>query len=174
MTVETELMARAGETPEGQNPDHFDAPDIGPDEMAEHIAKMVANAFEATGLIEIVEVQAGIAQVSLMGRIKGNKEGTWLTSVVDPVLRAMVLCCDGHIGKTYILKPPDPKTGKLRYGWVIAFASNDLRDAANKITEALEPVIPRLEVTEAPLLGPGTPQSGGQGSGRRGASPVRA
>ena len=174
MTVETELMSRAGQTPAGQDPTHFNAPDIGPEEMAEHMAKMVANAFEATGLIEIVEVQAGIAQVSLMGRIKGKKEGTWLTSVVDPVLRAMATSCDGHIGKSYILKPPDPKTGKMKFGWVIAFASNDLRDAAMRICEALEPSTPHLEVTESPLLGPGTPQSGGQGSGRKGASPVRA
>jgi len=161
-----------GRTDLGQNVDEFKPPELGDDDFADHTAKMTANAIEATKLIEIVEVKAGVGQVHLLGRVKIDNERAFMEKVVSPVLDAFFDCgADGFVGKQYFKR----KRGQLpRYGWVISFASNSIREAANTICTALEDAIPHLEVMEAPLSGPSTPQSGGQRSGRKGAAPIGA
>jgi len=169
MNASQESLLTKGVTDTGQRLNEFDAPDISPQEYAEHTAQQTASAFEATKLIEIVEVKAGIGAVHLLGRVKKDNEKTFMEMVVHPVLRAMSESdADGFVGKQFFLK-----NGAVKYGWVISFSSNNLRQAAYNIAEALEPAIPRLEVMESPLVGPGAPQSGGSTSGRRGASPLR-
>ena len=153
----------------GQDIAEFKEPDLSPQDQAEHTAQRTAAAYESTNLIEIVEVKAAPGQVHLLGRVQRANEKTFMEQVVLPTLKAMSGDeADGHLCKQFFLK-----NGSLRYGWVISFASNNLKATAYKIAEAIEPAIPRLEVTEAPLRGPGTPQSGGQTSGRRGAAPVK-
>jgi hypothetical protein len=165
----SENFATRGVTDEGQRVDDFNAPDLSPQEYAEHTAQQTAGAFEATKLIEIVEVKAGIGAVHLLGRVKKDNEKPFMDMVVRPVLQAMSESeADGFVGKQFFLK-----NGSVKYGWVISFSSNNLKHAAYTIAEALEPAIPRLEVMESPLVGPGAPQSGGSGSGRRGASPLK-
>ena len=173
-SVDSEFMEGGqGFNDSGQDVTQFEAPDISPEEFAEHIASRVASALEATKMFGVVEVKAGIGQVHIMGRVKREHERRWAENVVYPMLLILERSdeCNGFIGKQYLLK--DGKSlDNMKYAWVISFASNDLRKSASEICTSFEPAIPRVEVTEAPLMGPGTPQSGGQRSGRKGASPV--
>jgi hypothetical protein len=129
---------------------------------------MIANAFEATGLFEVVEVKAAIGQVHLMGRVVAKSEGLFLERVVEPVLDVMEKTCEGFIGKQYFRK-----RGQTRFGWVISFASTELRGAAYEICKAIAHLSTKKEIEEVPLVGPGAPQSGGSRSGKKGASPCR-
>jgi len=157
----------------GQDVGAFDAPDLSTQDYADHTAKMTANALEATGLIEIVEVRAGPGQVHLLGRVKKDNERAYVEHVVDPSLEAMEdEEVDGHICKQFFRR-----NGRKKYGWTFSFAAEDLRAAANTICNSFASQAPRFEVTESPLQGPGTPQgsvgAGGQGAGRKGAAAVR-
>jgi len=161
-----------GRTDLGQRVEEFKAPELGDDDFADHTAKMTANAIEATKLIEIVEVKAGVGQVHLLGRVKTDNERVFMDKVVSPVLDAFFDCgADGFVGKQFFKRKKGQPT---KYGWVVSFASNSIREAANTICQAVEDSVPRLEVMEAPLSGPSTPQSGGQKSGRKGAAPIGA
>jgi len=170
MTSVDSEFEEAGEfTETGESVAAFDAPDISPEEYAEHWAGMVANALTMTKLIGIVEVRSGIGQAHIMGRVRRDQERLFLEKVVDPILRFFEHDdgCHGFVGKQYLLKDE-----VVKYAWVISFASNDLKATVGRVCQSFESAIPRLEVTESPLLGAGSPQSGGQKSGRRGASPV--
>lgn len=160
----------AGEVSETGDPlSAFDAPEISPEEHAEHWSGILANALSSTKLLGIVEVRSGIGQVHVMGRVRRDKERMFLEKVVDPVLRFFDRDeeCHGFVGKQFLLKD-----NEVKYAWVISFASNDLKSTVSRICQCFEGAVPRQEVTEAPLMGPGAPQSGGQKSGRKGAAPV--
>lgn len=165
-TLESEFMPKKGRN---EN-DEFKAPDLSAEEYAEHTANQTANAFQATKLFEVVEVQAGVGRVHLLGRVKMDDEKVFLDTVITPVLKAIEAShdCEGHICKQFILK-----NGKTKYAWTISFAANNLRLAAHAICESLSAAIPRLEVMEAPLVGPQVPVGGGPGGGRKGATPLR-
>lgn len=156
----------------GQNVAEFEAPEISPEEFADHMASIMANALTSTKMFEVVEVQSGIGQVHILGRVKKEKERPFIPNVVRPILKVMKHSdnCNGFVGKQFLLKDDDED--EVRFAWVVSFSSNDLRRAVTEIVQSFEAVLPRLEVTEAPLLGPGTPQSGGRTTGKRGASPV--
>ena len=171
MSLETEFTKKTkGRNESAQDVDEFKAPDLTPDEYAEHTANLTANAFQATKLFEVVEVKAGVGQIHLLGRVKQDDERTFLDKVITPVLKAIEASheCEGHICKQFILK-----NGKTKYAWTVSFAANNLKLAAHAICEAVNTAVPRLEVVESPLVGPSTPMGGGPGGGRRGASPVR-
>jgi hypothetical protein len=173
-SVDTEFLEGGqGFTESGQPVHEFDAPEISPEEFAEHIASRVAGALEATKMFGVVEVRAGVGQVNIMGRVKREHERRWAEDVVYPMLLVIEKSedCNGFIGKQYLLKE-GKSLESMKYAWVISFASNDLRKSASDICSSFEAAVPRVEVTESPLMGPGTPQSGGQRSGRKGASPV--
>ena len=156
------------ETDIGQDVDAFAAPEISPEEFAEHMANSVANAIVATKFFEVVEVQAGVGQIHILGRVKKEKEKTFMSQVVRPILGVINSDdCSGFVGKQFLLKD-----NEVRYAWVVSFASNDLRHASSIVCRSFEQVVPVREVTEAPLLGRGAPQSGGRGTGRKGAAPV--
>jgi len=160
----------AGDTSEAGDPlSAFDAPEISPEEHAEHWSGILANALSSTKLLGIVEVRSGIGQVHIMGRVRRDKERMFLEKVVDPILRFFDRDdeCHGFLGKQFLLKDND-----VKYAWVISFASNDLKSTVSRACQSFESAIPRSVVTEAPLMGPGAPQSGGQKSGRKGAAPV--
>jgi hypothetical protein len=168
--VETEFSRKNKNLTEaGQDVSEFEAPEISPEEFADHMANLVATALSSTKMFGVVEVRAGIGQVHVMGRVKRERERQFVDKVVMPVLTVMESSddCNGFVGKQFILKD-----GSVKYAWVISFASNDLRRAAAEICRAFEEVIPRVEVTESPLMGPSTPQSGGRSSGKKGASPI--
>lgn len=169
--VDNEFQKKGKRTNEvGQDVDSFEAPEISPEEFADHMASIVANSLAATKMFEVVEVQSGIGQVHVMGRVKKEKERPFVPSVVRPILKVMKHSdnCNGFVGKQFILNDND----EVRYAWIVSFSSNDLRRATSDICQSFEAVSPKLEVTESPLLGPGTPQSGGQKTGKRGAAPL--
>lgn len=165
-----------GSTEAGQPLDAFAPPDISPEEFAEHTANMFANALAGTRMFGIVEVKAGIGQIHVMGRVKKDRERKFAKDVVYPVLRAMKKDeeCNGFVGKQFVLRSEtgDPEDD-MKYAWVFSFASNDLKKSASELCRAFDDVVPRMEVTEGPLMGSGSPQSGGIKSGKRGASPIR-
>lgn len=169
-SLENEFGRRKGQTDSSQDVSEFGAPELTPEEYAEHTANQTANAFQATKLFEVVEVKAGVGQIHLLGRVKQEDERTFLDKVITPVLKAIEASkeCEGHICKQFILK-----NGKTKYAWTISFAANNLRAAAHSICEAVASAIPRREVMESPLVGPATPVGGGAGGGRKGAAPVR-
>lgn len=174
MSVETEFMENRGRVTEaGQDIDSFEEPELTPEEFAHHTARMVANALEATKMFGVIEIQAGVGQAHIMGRVKREKERMFAESVVYPVLLAIKKDhdCNGFVGKQFLLKDGD-SLPDMKYAWVFSFASNNIREAAHKVCDAFSAAIPRLEVTEGPLLGPSSPQSGGYKSGRKGASPL--
>ena len=166
-SLETEFNT-LGRNESDQDISEFDAPDISAQEFAEHTANQTANAFAATKMFEIVEVKAGVGQVHLLGRVRKDFDKPFVENVIDPVLRAIDRTdgCEGHLCKQFLLK--DDRT---KFAWTISFAANDLRGAAHAICEAIAPAIPKHEVMEAPLMGPGTPV--GSKGGRKGAAPVR-
>jgi len=168
MSLEGEFTRTNSVSEAGQDVASFDAPDLSPQDHAEHTANLVARAFESTELFEVIEVKAGVGQFHLMGRVEQTDERRFVRLIVGPCLRATSNGkCDTFIGKQFLLK-----NDRTRYAWVFSFASNDLLAAAHSICDAIEPATQHLEVTESPLMGPGTPQSGGQISGRKGASPI--
>jgi len=141
----------------------FAAPDIGPQEQAEHLANLVAKTLEDTDLVDIVEVQASLGQIHVLGRVRQDNERPLVHGVVKNILlRCNDIKCDPHIGKIFFLK-----NKRLVYGWIFSFASDDLFTAAQAICEAVFEIIPRKEVLESPLLGPSTPQSDGVSKGAR-------
>lgn len=147
-----------------------DTPEITPEEYAEHMANSVAAALSSTKLFEVVEVKAGIGQIHVLGRVAKDKERNFVSQVVAPVLQVLDQQqdgCRGFIGKQFMLK-----YGAVKYAWVVSFAASDLRSAASEICGSFESAIPRVEVTEAPLVGRGPPQSGGMRTGRKGASAI--
>jgi hypothetical protein len=166
-------FAGSGRNALGQEVDGFAEPEMTAEEYANHTARMVAAALEATRMFGIVEIKSGVGQAHILGRVKREKERIFAEKVVYPVVLALKKDEDstGFIGKQYLLKGGD-NFDDLKYAWVFSFASNNLREAAHKVCDAFRPAIPRREVTEGPLMGPGTPQSGGQKSGRKGAAPV--
>jgi hypothetical protein len=145
-----------------------DAPEITPEEYAEHTANRVASALESTRLFEVVEVKAGIGQVHVLGRVAKDKERSFVSLVVAPILAVLDQKkddCQGFVGKQFMLK-----YGTVKYAWVISFAASDLTSASSEICASFDSAVPRVEVSEAPLGGRGAPQSGGRQTGRRGAS----
>jgi hypothetical protein len=166
-----------GKTESGQDISVFDAPDLTPEEMTKHTAGIIANALEETGLIEVREVQVNMVnQVHLLARVQAKHASTVAQKVVDTLLIRTDDDpeIDAFFGKQYIRKmDEETKRKKLAFAWVFSFASKDLRYMAQVVCDAIEEAVPRkkLDVLEAPLLGPGTPQSTGPGS--KGARPVR-
>jgi len=155
-----------GKNEVGQDISDFDAPDISPQGEAEHIAQLIAGALEKTSLVEVAEVRAVAGQVHILARVKKENERAVVHQLAKTILVRTRDICDSHIGKNYFLKG-----NKMVYGWAFSFGSNDLKNAAHAICGAIDEVSPRMEVLEAPLLGPGTP-SGGVNVGK-GASLVR-
>ena len=156
-----------GVTELGQDVGAFEASEVGPEEYAEHKANVLANVLQSTQIFDVVEVQAGIGQINVMGRVRRDKERVFLDKVVTPVLTVMHKTDDieGFVGKQFILRDE-----AVKYAWVISYASDNLQKATQLICQSFEAIIPRTEVTESPLMGPSTPQSGGIKSGRKGAS----
>jgi len=167
--VESEFRTR-GRNESDQDISEFEAPDISAQEYAEHTAQQTAGAFQATKLFEVVEVKASPGQVHLLGRVKADNEGAFVDKIITPVLEAIEVHqdCEGHLCKQYLRKHK-----RTKFAWTISFASNDLRAAAHAICEAIAPAIPKFEVMESPLTGPGTPMGSQGKGGRKGAAPVR-
>jgi len=164
-----EMFNRRGVTDVGDPVGAFEAPDLSPEDYAEHTAQTMAKILESTGLFETVEVHASVGQIHLLGRVQTSNEKKFVDSVVKQALLAMEKTCDGFIGKQYMIR-----RGKVLYGWCFSFGAEDLKGAARNIAEAIEAMAPpRREIVEVPLVGPPPPQSGGRGSGKRGAHPVR-
>ena len=91
---------------------------------------------------------------------------------------------DGFVGTQDIVKlrkgAPDgsknPDDYDHKFGHVFSLGAKDLKTAATQICHIIAEFEPEQrvhrEVMEAPMAGRGTPQSGGQRSGRKGAHPT--
>ena len=151
----------------GQDVSVFDAPNLSPEQHTEHTAGVLARAFEQTRLVEVVEVKANLVnQVHLLCRVKKEAERELVHTVVTRILARLEHNerVEAFIGKEFMLK-----RGKVIYAWVFSFASDDVREMAHAVCDAIDEARPRTEVLESPLMGSGTPQSS---SGGRGAAPV--
>jgi hypothetical protein len=170
MNLEAEFSSTSGKTACDQDVNAFAAPDLSAQEFAEHTANQTASAFQATGMFEVVEVKAGVGQVHLLGRVKRDFDKAFTDGVITPVLKAIEETegCEGHLCKQFLRK-----NGATKFAWTISFAANDLRAAAHAVVAAIEPLIPKIEVMESPLRGPGTPVGAQGKTGRKGATPVR-
>lgn len=158
-----EVFARkSGETDLGVSVTDYDAPELSEEDFAESTANAVANAFEETKLFESLEVQSTPDQISIMGRVRADQEGTFVERVVTPILKATDSDedCGLFVGKQYILKK-----GETRYAWVISIASSDLKGASTKVVTSFDTASRKREVMESPLVGNAPPQTG-KDSGR--------
>jgi hypothetical protein len=156
----------------GQAIDGFTAPDLSPAEYADHYAKSVANGLEATQLCEVVEIKAAVGQMHFMCRVKKECERDFVHGPIKTMLFRLENICEVFFGKEFFLKDDH-----MVYAWVLSFGADDLEPVLRAISEALAEIGPKLVVTEAPLLGPGTPTGslgrGAGASGSKGAQPIR-
>jgi hypothetical protein len=173
MAEEMDFARGEPTTEDGTPVSAFDAPDITPEQYAEHWANTFARALEATKLFSIFEVRAGVDQFHVMGRVHKANERVWFEKIIDKIVKFEHYYRDGNgfIGKQYVFKEDKNDT---RFGWIFSFSSPNLKEMVFALCRSFEESIPRAVVTEAPLLGPSAPQSGGQKTGRRGAAPVSA
>lgn len=150
------------------NTDLDDAPDseLSNEVVTDHYAGMLAAAINKTGLGEVVETQTAFGQIHLLCRVAKEKQADWVHKIGYNMLLAKK---EGgfelFFGNEYFLR-----NGALRYAWMISCGSKDVQDMVSRLCLSIDAVIPRREVLEAPLLGPGTPQSG---NGKKGAALVR-
>ena len=173
-----ELFGDAEPMIPGQDVDNFEAPDLSPEEIADHIARSTATALESTGLIEIKELTSAVGQVHFLGRVKDNRKKDW-ARLVKKMLVVMQKDCDGFIGTQNIIKlqkgavedSTNPDDYDHKFGHIISFGSRNLKGAAERICQVVvdDNPSPRAEVTSAPMLGSGAPSSGGRSTGRKGA-----
>jgi hypothetical protein len=151
----------------------FDAPwesDLSPQELAEQIGRTVAKAVERTGLMVIVEVKVSLGKVHFLGRVTDENKKSFIQDFSKAVwAKTIAAGVDVFVGTQYF--PYKGDVNNIKYGWVFAFSSEDLEEAAKAICSAADEVQPKVEVMESPLVGPATP-SGGRGRGK-GAAPVR-
>lgn len=149
---------------------------MSPIEVAEALANIMAERLESTGLIQVVERQFHIKQIHLLCRVRQENERLVVHGPID----VMAECSDDFpelkaelfFGKTYFRKG-----GKLRYGWVFSFGSDDVVKLIEEMCDSLvETRRGKIDVMEAVLVGSPTPQGsvvGSSGGGTKGASPLR-
>jgi len=150
---------------------------MGPMEVAEELTNIMAARLEATGMIQVVEKQFHIKQVHLLCRVRQENERLVVHGPID----IMTECADDFpqfkaelfFGKTYFRK-----NGKLRYGWVFSFGSDDIVGLIEEMCDSLTDVSKKrkVDLMEAPLFGSPPPRGsvmGSRGGGTRGVSVVR-
>lgn len=149
----------------------IDTKDLTPQAVAEVLGKKVSTAIERTGLMSVVEIKATLGRVHILGRVVDGDKKSFVQDFAKAVWeRTTQAQVDIFVGIQYF--PYKGDASNIKYGWVFAFAAEDMPDAARLICDAADAVSPRVEVMSAPLSGPSTP-SGGKGRGR-GAAPLRA
>lgn len=177
------LFQDGGHVIPDQDPRAFDAPDLGPEDIADHIARSVAAVLEATGLIEIKEVKSSVGQCHFFGRVRDQDKTKW-AKLKKLMLITMRFECDGFVGTQDIvkLKPGAPEDSRNpedydhKFGHLLSIGARDLKHAAEELCKVVieHNPTPRVEVMEAPMLGHGAPLSGGRKTGRKGAHPTTA
>ena len=166
-----------GRTELGQDVNAFAAPDLSPEDLTQHTANLIANALDATGLIEVREIQANLVnQVHILARVQARNAREAANKIVDTVIMRTDddPSIEAFLGKQYLRKKKQGQPRKkLCFAWVFSFGSKDLHHMVTVVCNAIEESTPRkrLDVLESPLMGPGTPISTGPGS--RGARPVK-
>lgn len=154
----------------GQDIHDFDAPELSPEHLTEHYAGIIASALTKTGLVEVREIQANLVnQVHILARVQEKHARQVAQVLIRSILfKTLKTDIDSFCGKQFLVKDND-----VVYAWVFSFGGKDVQYMARVVCEAIEEAVPqkRLEVLEAPLMGPGTPRSAGPGS--RGAAPIR-
>jgi len=158
-----------GLTEIGQSVAALNESDLSPQDLAEQSAQLVAKAIERTGLMVVVEIKASLGKVHLLGRVTDENKKSFIQDFTVAVLkRTLPADIDVFVGTQYFAYKGD--VSNIKYGWVFAFSSEDLKEAAEYICEAAKEVAPLNDVMESRLMGPATPRGG---SGRKGAAPVR-
>jgi hypothetical protein len=151
----------------------FEAPELSDEDYTEHSAGIIANALDRTGLVEIYEITVEKTnQFVLSARVKTESEKDFITKILRSIQMKTYGQMETFFCQHYFIK--ELKGGKLQqvFSWKLAFGGIESRDAAKLVSEAIDDIIPKMEVMESPLLGPGTPQ-GVVGGKSKGASTIR-
>lgn len=155
-----------------QDLEDFEAPDIAPEDIAEHCAGILTRLVESTGIAEVVDTKAAVGQIHVMCRVKMENEKRLANGFLEPVLLATRGVCDVFLGKQFFLKE---NTDTMVYAWTFGFGSDDLVSVLKLIEVVVDDMRPSTkEVTEVPLMGPGSPQGFVGKGGKKGAAPLRA
>jgi hypothetical protein len=162
-----------------QDPRAFESGDLSLEELAQHVAGAFANVLERTGLVEVREMHHSVGQCHFLCRVKDKNKRQW-RDLTKRMLVVMERVCDGFIGtqEIVLLKPGAPEGSTNpddydhRFGHLISIGAQDLKSAAEAVAQTIVEAGPTRykEVTEAPMLGRGAPQSGGRATGRKGAN----
>lgn len=175
---DAELFADSEPVIPDQDPRAFETQDMSPDDLARHVAGAFANVLERTGLIEVREMHHSVGQCHFLCRVKDKNKRKW-RELTKKMLVVMNQVCDGFIGTQEIVLPKEgapqdstnPDDYDHRFGHLISIGAPDLKGAAEAVAQVIVESGPRRqEVMEAPMLGRGAPQSGGRGTGRKGAA----
>lgn len=135
-------------------------------EATQEVAKILVEALNRTGVIEVLETQISVNEVHMMARVHRENEKDW----VHGAARSLLYAVDDKqielfIGKQFFLKDG------LKFAWVVAFSGPDLIKFADRLVAVIEEHQPEVEIGEQPLLGPKAPQAKGPGS--KGVRPVQ-
>jgi len=160
---------RKGVTDLGQDINAFGKPNLSPEDEARHYADLLASALEATSLVEIVETKVSVGQIHMMMRVQKSNAKEYVHNVLHPILLAARGSFDLYVGTQYFIKK---NTDDIVFGWVFCVGATDMSDAVRAIGNILDVTSPRVVVTEAPLMGPGTPSGSVGKAGRKGAAPI--
>jgi hypothetical protein len=131
------------------------------------LADLLARVLESTKLMEVVETKLSVGQIYFLCRVEQKSAKELMSTYGFPILEEAnkPKTFDCFIGTQYLVD----KRGEHRYAWVFGVGSDDLPDASRRICDIVSANAPKLEVTEAPLVGPPSP-SGSVKGGRRGVS----
>ena len=97
--------------------------------MVEEAAQKVAEALEALGFVEVVEMSFRSDQIGLLCRIP--TEGAALKIIYQ--LLAQEEGWQSHMCKKYFSQDT-----KVRYGWNFAFRSDDIQTSSKRIVRVLK------------------------------------
>jgi hypothetical protein len=136
--------------------------------FSEHVFGVIATELERTKLLQIAEKEhRDTGKFDYLCRVKGDQIRVFQHRLLEPLHRAAKGNFEIYTAHEFFLKDD-----RWVQGWHLYFAGADSREMARIITSTIEDNFPRPEVIESPLMGPGSPQSGGRGTGRKGVAAV--
>lgn len=133
----------------------------------ENRVRSFIEALAGTKMLEIVETKHGLQEVHTILRVYREKERSFLAGPVKRILQLTQDKVDVFVGRQYILSEND----ELRQQFVLSLSGPRLEELLLVLEDNITSQNPKIEVEEAPLMGPSTPR-GSVESGQKGARPV--